>query len=208
MTASPARKRRSSNEVRALITSAAYEEFARTGLDGTSIRSVAERAGVTESMIFRHFTTKDELFRATAAGPLVRFMYEFASTIATRPEDDPRDVTFRFVSGLYDLCMSNRQILVSLSARVPGESTGSVDEPVFEACLDALVRGVERYVEIGRSNATGEVRSSVRLALALILGATLSANNLFPRDTDESEIKRMLCDFVLYGAGYIPHHEA
>ena len=38
------RKRRSTAQVRSLITTAAYDEFAEHGFDGTSIRAVAERA--------------------------------------------------------------------------------------------------------------------------------------------------------------------
>lgn len=202
MTASPPRKRRSSTQVRALITAAAYEEFALTGLEGTSIRSVAERAGVTESMVFRHFSSKNELFQATAAGPLVQFMYEFAANVATRADEQPEAVTFRFISGLYDLCMDNRRILLSLAVHSAGSSPAGT-EPAFEECLNALVRGVNKYIGVSTSRASRAITDSVRMALSLVLGATLSGNDLFPRDTDPDTIKHMLADFVLLGAGYI-----
>jgi AcrR family transcriptional regulator len=38
--------------------------FARQGFQGTTTRQIAEHAGVTEALIFRHFATKDELYWA------------------------------------------------------------------------------------------------------------------------------------------------
>ncbi|QTI70903.1 TetR/AcrR family transcriptional regulator [Gordonia polyisoprenivorans] len=201
MTSDTARKRRSSAEVLSLIRDAAYEEFACTGLAGASIRSIAERAGVTESMVFRHFSSKAELFQVAAAGPVVRYMYEFASSIASNPDEGPTDVTERFVSGLYDLCMANRRILISLAADA-SEDVGLDAEPAFDACLDALVRGINRYSAANNSSARGNLKDTVRLTLAVVLGATMSGNDLFPRSTDRSSITAMLAQFVLYGAGY------
>jgi AcrR family transcriptional regulator len=38
--------------------------FARRGYSGTTTRQIAERAGVSEAIIFRHFSNKDELYQA------------------------------------------------------------------------------------------------------------------------------------------------
>lgn len=154
-------------------------------------------------MVFRHFSSKSELFQATAAGPLVQYMYEFAANVATRADEQPEAVTFRFISGLYDLCMDNRRILLSLAVHSAGPTSPASREPAFEECLNALVRGVNKYIGVSTSRATREITGSVRMALSLVLGATLSGNDLFPRDTDAETIKQMLADFVLLGAGYI-----
>lgn len=195
------RKRRSTKEVRSLITEAAYAEFAGAGFDGTSIRSVAESAGVTESTVFRHFASKTELFRATAAGPLTQFMYEFATNITSSPGEDPRDVTLRFVSGLYDLCMANRRILQSLAAAdTASENLDSAEEPAFEPCMSALADGVHRYMSQTNHRTKADVRNSVRMVLSLVLGATVNGRELFPREVGSESIKVMITDFVLSGA--------
>ena len=47
------------------ILEAAAHEFADRGYDGTRIEHVARRAGYNKALIYRHFTDKDGLFRAT-----------------------------------------------------------------------------------------------------------------------------------------------
>src|SRR5512140_3288182 len=42
----------------------AKELFAARGFEGTTTRELAERAGVNEALIFRHFPSKDELYWA------------------------------------------------------------------------------------------------------------------------------------------------
>lgn len=46
------------------IIDAALEEFRRLGFKGSSTRLIAERAGVNEVTLFRHFGSKTELLRA------------------------------------------------------------------------------------------------------------------------------------------------
>jgi AcrR family transcriptional regulator len=48
---------------RPLIVRAATSLFADRGIDGTSMRDIAEAAGVREAAIYRHFTGKEELAR-------------------------------------------------------------------------------------------------------------------------------------------------
>jgi AcrR family transcriptional regulator len=60
-TASPRMKR---EKRRGQIAEIAYELFARRGFNGTTTREIADRAGVSEAIIFRHFATKDDLYAA------------------------------------------------------------------------------------------------------------------------------------------------
>jgi AcrR family transcriptional regulator len=46
------------------ILEAAIELFAKNGFRGTTTRDLATQAGVNEAIIFRHFNTKQELYRA------------------------------------------------------------------------------------------------------------------------------------------------
>ncbi|MBY8862927.1 TetR/AcrR family transcriptional regulator [Nocardia sp. CA2R105] len=200
-TTSVGRKRRSSAEVKQLIADAASAEFAENGFERTTIRSVARRARVTESMVFRHFVSKPELFRSTAAAPLVEFMNNFADTLG----DDPRtpwDVTVRFARGLYELCYTNRQILVSLAAGASEHAVTAEDSPLAP-CLHALIDGVNRYnLAANGRQATNDIRASVRLTVALILGAALAGDALFPLDTEDAEIPVELARYILSGSGY------
>ncbi len=48
-------------DARRRIEAAALELFARVGVEGTTTRAIADRAGVAEGSLYRHFPTKDEL---------------------------------------------------------------------------------------------------------------------------------------------------
>ena len=52
---------------RAAILGAARRVFARSGVDGTSVREVADAAGVNNAMIYYHFRDKTGLYRAVLA---------------------------------------------------------------------------------------------------------------------------------------------
>jgi TetR/AcrR family transcriptional regulator len=60
----PRRERLTTCARRQQIIDVAAELFAERGYAGTTTRRVAERAGVTEAVIFRHFPDKDSLYAA------------------------------------------------------------------------------------------------------------------------------------------------
>lgn len=60
-------RRMTSAERRAQILAIAAEEFARTGLHGTSAETIARRAGISQPYIYRLFGTKKALFRLAVA---------------------------------------------------------------------------------------------------------------------------------------------
>src|SRR3954447_12796200 len=54
----------SAEQRRAAILGAARRVFAEKGLHGTTTRELAEAAGVSEALLFKHFPTKEALFSA------------------------------------------------------------------------------------------------------------------------------------------------
>ena len=46
------------------IIEAAIQTFAKHGFSGTTTREIARASGVSEAMLFKHFATKDELYKA------------------------------------------------------------------------------------------------------------------------------------------------
>ena len=57
-------KRRPSAETSAAIRRAALRCFARSGVDGSTTRDIAEEMGFTEGALYRHFASKDEIARS------------------------------------------------------------------------------------------------------------------------------------------------
>lgn len=70
--AGAARPRRLTAEARrSSILSAARRAFTETGdMNGTTIRHIADRAGISEGVIYRHFESKDQLFFEAVVEPL------------------------------------------------------------------------------------------------------------------------------------------
>jgi AcrR family transcriptional regulator len=60
----PVRRRMSASDRRALILEAAREAFAEGGYHPTSLEQIAERAGVSKTLLYEHFASKRELHAA------------------------------------------------------------------------------------------------------------------------------------------------
>src|SRR6184192_2196429 len=56
--------RLNSEERRAAIIKAVQSVFAEKGFDGTTTRELAEEAGVSEALLFKHFPNKEALYSA------------------------------------------------------------------------------------------------------------------------------------------------
>jgi AcrR family transcriptional regulator len=64
-------KRLGASDRKRLILEAARRAFSASGdVRGTTIKRIAEEAGISEGMIYRHFDTKEELFVQAAVDPL------------------------------------------------------------------------------------------------------------------------------------------
>ncbi|GAB3758982.1 TetR/AcrR family transcriptional regulator [Microlunatus parietis] len=67
---------------RQLLQSAALDLFLDKGFDATTTREIAERAGVTEMTLFRHFPTKESLVLDDPYDPVI------ADAIRNRPRSE------------------------------------------------------------------------------------------------------------------------
>ncbi len=64
-------KRLTAEARRSSILTAARRAFTETGdMNGTTIRHIAERGGISEGVIYRHFESKDQLFFEAVVEPL------------------------------------------------------------------------------------------------------------------------------------------
>ena len=78
----------SGSERKASLIEAATVLFAAKGFNGTKTREIAERAGVSEALVFKHFPTKKHLYEAILAdqSPVPRMLSE-VKKLADRRED-------------------------------------------------------------------------------------------------------------------------
>jgi AcrR family transcriptional regulator len=141
--------RRHPGEARRLLLGAARELFARRDYRSTTTREIAEAAGVTEYLLFRHFGSKAGLFREALVLPFTTFLDEFAATWrAVVPEEtDEEQLSRQFVGQLYDVLVEHRGLLVTLVA-----SDGLSDEDIEAAGIGDIRRSL---ATLGRISAEG-----------------------------------------------------
>jgi AcrR family transcriptional regulator len=110
--------RRRRGEARRLLLEAARELFARRDYRATTTREIAEAAGVSEYLLFRHFGSKAGIFREALVVPFTSFLDEFRATWqAVVPEEtDEQELSRQFVGQLYDVLVEHQGLLLTLVA--------------------------------------------------------------------------------------------
>jgi AcrR family transcriptional regulator len=94
---------------RALLLSAALRCFVHNGLDGTSIRAVADAAGLTNPALYRHFASKDALAAHLFEACYTRLVARFDAALAGAP---PARALEAFVGATLELLSEVPEVLV------------------------------------------------------------------------------------------------
>jgi AcrR family transcriptional regulator len=110
--------RRPRGAPRKLLLDAARARFARQDYRSTTTREIAQAAGVTEHLLFRHFGSKAALFREALVLPFTNFVDEFGQTwqSVVPEETDEVELARHFVGQLYDVFVEHQGLLLTLMA--------------------------------------------------------------------------------------------
>jgi AcrR family transcriptional regulator len=146
----PRAPRRAPGEVRELVLEAARELFSTHGYPSTSTKRIAERAGVAEALLFRHFGSKAQLFREAVVDPLVAVLQGYADAwLAYDDPHEPRQPVRSFIDTFFGALSDRRGFAMALTA-----AANYLDDVVDDAgaALADVVRAIERVVvqEAGR----------------------------------------------------------
>lgn len=138
------RPRRSSDEVKRLLMDAARQTF-HSGYPSARTKDIADRAGVGEKVLFRHFGSKAGLFEATVVDSFATFLSEHIAAWRDHFEQQPHDgrqpIT-AYIAGLYDVLVDNRDLLRTYLGSANDRSTdtnpdllGRVLQPLDELSI-------------------------------------------------------------------------
>jgi AcrR family transcriptional regulator len=195
---------------RQLILSAAKRCFARNGFAGTTTKSVAAAAAISEGLLFKHFPTKSALYAEILAEEC-----EADPDLADLLGQEPSTVTLvELVRGMVqhflqitdgpDEQEAQRLRLMTTSHLDDGEfarllyaKVGDLIGPVFTASLDrAVAAGDASPVGIAPLNLFWFAHHTVLMAALARLPAVpcLSYGNA-------AGLERQLCEFILRGIG-------
>jgi len=116
-TAEKSPRRRLTAEARkSSILAAARRAFTETGdMNGTTIKVIAARSGISEGVIYRHFESKDQLFFEAVVEPLKKATDELiaAAQIVDRDQPLTPQRQLETITGLY------RQLVATLEEILP-----------------------------------------------------------------------------------------
>jgi AcrR family transcriptional regulator len=163
---------------RQLLLDAAREVFAEKGFKGTSTRDIAQRAQVTEVMVFRHFGTKMNLFQQAVVTPFTEFMDRYITDYRSR-EHGQLSAELEgqlFYTGLFEALHSERELLLALmSAHQFDELSEEVSTQVAEA-FDQVLALIEEVVATEaqeRNFSDFDLRATVRVMFSMVLATAL-----------------------------------
>jgi len=153
-------------ETRGKILAAARELFERNGTRGTTTREVAERAGVNEATLFRHFGSKRALLdamREQACG-----VEHLRSILATLPGDDiTADLRTLAYSTVEHMAGKRAMMCISLAE----DAAGTDDSPEWRG--PTLIHAdLEAYFSVKVK--AGQIRGEPTLVARYFMGILFS----------------------------------
>ncbi len=112
----PVRKRLTAEARKKSILKAARRAFTETGdVNGTTIRAIADRGGISEGVIYRHFESKEQLFFEAVVEPLREAVDALVAATEVVDRDEPLtpERQMETMGGLY------RQLIATLDEVLP-----------------------------------------------------------------------------------------
>ncbi len=83
------RKRLTAAARRQMILDAARDVFVESGLNGARLRDIADRVGITEAYLYRHFASKTDLYEAAVHEPVLQATEAFTRRVEDMAGAEP-----------------------------------------------------------------------------------------------------------------------
>lgn len=197
------RTRRSTREVIDRILAAAVTEFGEHGFSGARTAAIAQRAGVVEALLFKHFDSKEGLFQQAIFTYLDTHFTRFSEEHRFEENDDEGRLSASrdYIEAQQDFLRRHSRMFRSLFAN---EAFGNGDEP-HAPMLSGLQDYLDKMVGIVEARSPGAPESdtelTARISFATVLACTVFRDLLFPAGiADEEKIRAAVAEFVMEGA--------
>ena len=171
------RTRRSTAEVQRLILEAATAVFSRKGYDSTTTDDIAAEAGVARSVMFRHYATKADLFRAAQLQPFIDLVTTFKASLESEIDElwDEERLMRTVVEIVYDSFRAHRDGVLAIASRQ------GVDDELDRDAQQVLNQAFSDVVSL--STAENERRGwppqeNLELSIRMVIGMVASMSVL------------------------------
>jgi AcrR family transcriptional regulator len=171
------RKRRSRDDVEGRLIAVARELFAERGYAAVTTREIARMADVSETLLFRYFNDKAQLFDFVVSKPFNELMLGFIA--------EQREAHHMFVA-VYELFEQNRELMSAayLGRKLAGDDGMPVLHGLgwfFEQSAQSQSR------DNADKNSDIDLSLGVRLAFGMIASAVMMRDWLFSDQTFERD---------------------
>jgi AcrR family transcriptional regulator len=164
--------------VLALIKSSALQLFAERGYAGATTQEIARNADVSETLLFRHFGGKAQLYDAVVSAPFLKIMETFRDDQREAIESGADAPNSRKHSGeLFDFFEQNREVF---SALVLGSGGTEGREPVRLSGIEDTFRLAAEEISAAYARAGKQPAFDINIAVRLTFGMVASAVLLRP----------------------------
>jgi AcrR family transcriptional regulator len=143
-------RERPRSDTRERILNVGEELIAQYGMEGFQLKDVAERIGIRPPSIFAHFAGRDAIANAIAERMLLRLR----DLLVAGDDEDPAEVTVRWVRGLVSYMMANtahlriflRDMAHAGSPGVNEYENGYIQDEMGVNVGKVLQRGIEKGI--------------------------------------------------------------
>ncbi|MDR6224933.1 TetR/AcrR family transcriptional regulator [Desmospora profundinema] len=183
------------------VIRAALELFAEKGYAGTTTQAIAQKARVSEKTLFKHFESKEKLFRQTVYPAMIQvlapLLIEQTEKIIEKEKNRHyRDVLYDVYKDRIDFAIENPDVIkLILQELLFSPDLRGVMANILQQQMAPLISQVLPPTDDGEPD-----YSLIRVILSLLVGYISTRTILAPDQAwdDEKEIQFML-DVLFYG---------
>lgn len=169
--------RRRPKDRKAQIACASAEAFSALGYYGVSMESIASRVGISATALYRHYSSKYELFcdAVLSLGQQLVECTAFADDTAT---GDPEQTMHRLVAALVDTAMANRES--GGLYRWEGRYLRGDDQATLIAQMRTVHRRIQQPLRKIRPELTSRQRWTLSTAMLSVIGSIVDHRAKLP----------------------------
>jgi len=185
------------------VLSSAFALFAERGFDGTTTKEIASCAGVNEVTLFRHYGSKEALFRQVVFQNLP--MDRVRSVVDFDDGGPLEEMLVRNAQAVLEVLKENRHIFMMLVGEVwrHPELKVEVNDEVFEQAVRFLAEHMKGLMTKGRLRPI-DAEVAARTWIGVVQSHYLMHYLVGPGDIGAAEEERLLrgmADIFVNGAG-------
>lgn len=196
------RKRLTADVRREQIIEAARRVFIRSGLAGARTRELAAEAGINEALLYRHFSSKQELYEAAVAAPLeaaVAALVELSGEPPPQFDASGEEMHERTVTFFRELLGVMEEVSPLMGVMLFGDSATATSyyreriDPSLDRVRDVVVANLSSW-----NHRDFDPRFVVDIGFGAAWFAAMSAQ-LTDRPLDRDALAEQITSMLLYG---------